>query len=150
EADALPGRYFERFRPYAVSAFYTGTLAARPAGSTSIVEAPWFFYFHDLAYLQRLHRQHVLIGFIDDASGSVRGGEGGSDERGIRLRNALHLGDRARLKEKGVEFVVLHRDPTRELRWPTGVSETAVDVRPWEERYRLWFGAPVFEDAQLI
>jgi hypothetical protein len=60
------------------------------------------------------------------------------------------MGDRASLKERGVAFVVLHRDPTQELRWPTGVTETPIDVRPWEQRYRAWFGAPVFEDAQLI
>jgi hypothetical protein len=149
-ADPLPGRYFERFRPTTISAFYTDTLAARPAGSTTIVEAPWFFYFHDLAYLQRLHRQHVLIGFVDEASGTVRGGEVARDERHLRLRTAVHLGDRARLKERGVEFVVLHRDPTQELRWPTGVTETPVDMRAWETRYREWFGAPVFEDPQLV
>jgi hypothetical protein len=74
----------------------------------------------------------------------------GRDEPHVRLRTALHLGDRTGLHDRHVELVVLHRDPTRELRWPTGVTEAPVDVRAWEARYREWCGAPVFEDPQLI
>ena len=97
QADYVPNRYSERFRPTVVSPFYA-ELATRPAGSVTIVEAPWFYYFHGLAYAQRLHRQHVLIGFIDDHPGIVRNGEVARADPGIRLRRTVHLSDRTTLK----------------------------------------------------
>ena len=30
-----------------------------------------------------------------------------------------------------------------------GVTDVAVDVASWEERYRAWFGAPVYADARI-
>lgn len=149
QADYMPGRYAERFRPDTISPFYD-ELAARPAASVTIVETPWYYYFHPLAYLQRHHRQHVVIGFVDDGPAPVRDGELALGELGLRLRHALHLGDRAALHDRRIDYVILHRDPRRELRWPKGVDEIAVDVGRWEARHREWFGAPVAEDAQVV
>jgi hypothetical protein len=149
QADYVAGRYFARFRPGAVSAFYDG-LAARPPGSVTIVEAPWHYYFHPLAWTQRRHRQHVLLGFIDDGPAPVRDGEVAVGDHGFRLRNALHLADRAALRARRVDYVVLHRDPRAELRWPTGVGEIAVDMAGWEARYREWFGAPLADDGRIV
>ena len=69
-----PERYFERFRPATISPFYE-TLAEEAPGSITIVEAPWHFFWHGLAYLQRIHRQHVVVGFVGEGSGRVRSGE---------------------------------------------------------------------------
>jgi hypothetical protein len=149
QADYVPDRYFERFRPYDVSAFYED-LAARPPGSVTIVEAPWYFYFHPFAYTQRVHRQRVLIGFVDEEARPVRSGEVARNDPVIRLRNAVHLGDRETLKDRRVDFVILHRDLLQEIEWPHGVSERPIDVTSWEDRYRAWFGAPVFTDAHLV
>ena len=95
QADYVPERYFERFRPARIPEFYE-TLARQPAGSLTVVEAPWHFYWHGLAYLQRIHRQHVVIGFVDPGTATVRAGEVPRARDGIRLRNALHVGDAAR------------------------------------------------------
>lgn len=149
QADYTPGRYFERFRPHAISEFYR-ELAARPPASVTIVEAPWYFYFHPFAYTQRVHRQHVLIGFVDDRPAAVRSGEVARDDPTIRLRNAVHLDDRAALKERHVDFVILHRNLLEEIEWPHGVTERPIDVSAQEERCRAWFGAPVFADDALL
>jgi hypothetical protein len=150
QADYRPGRYFERFRPSRLSAFYGDVLAALPAGSVTVVEAPWYYYFHSLAYLQRVHRQHVVIGFASGDSPVPRIGELRPNDPGIQLRNAVDLGDRDGMRARHVGFVVLHRDPRSEIRWPTGVSDAAIDMHAWIERYRTVFGAPVFEDEQLV
>lgn len=149
QADYLAGRYFERFRPHTVSEFYTRTLASLPADSIRIVEAPWYFYFHTLAYTQRIHRQRVLVGFVSRPAEAIRGGEIREDDPGIRLRNAVSLDDVDAIRRRGVRFVVLHRDPTSEVRWPTGVSQDPIDMTGWIDRYRA-LGPPVFEDDQLV
>ncbi len=149
QADYVPGRYFARFRPDTPFGFYED-LAARPPGSVTIVEAPWHYYFHPFPWTQRHHRQHVLIGFVDDGPPPVRDGELSVRERGLRFQRALFLGDRAGLRTRGVDHVVLHRDLRDEIRWPTGVAEAAVDVTAWEARYREWFGDPVADDGRIV
>lgn len=150
QADYVPARgYADRFRPDVLSPFYD-ELARRPRGTVTIVEAPWHYYFHSYAWLQRHHRQHVLIGFVDDGPPPLRNGEIAADDPGIRLRNAVHIGDRDALRDRRVDYVILHRDPRRELRWPTGIEEVAVDVTAWETRYREWFGAPVADDGRIV
>jgi 4-amino-4-deoxy-L-arabinose transferase-like glycosyltransferase len=149
QADYVPGRYADRYRPDPVAAFYE-ELAARPAGTVTVVEAPWYYYFHPYAWLQRRHRQHVLIGFVDDGAPPVRDGEIAADDPGVRLRNAVHLGDRDALRARAVDYVILHRDPLSEMRWPKGVEEVAVDTTAWEARYREWFGRPVADDGRIV
>ncbi len=146
QADYRPERYFERFRPERVSAFYE-QLAREPAGSRTVVEAPWYFYWHGLAWLQRRHHQHVVVGFVDPSRDAVRVGEVPRDRDGIRLRNALHVGDVAALRARGVDYVIFHHDAHAEMRVP--FADAPVDVQPWIEQYRHEVGAPVFEDASI-
>jgi hypothetical protein len=150
QADYVPGRYFDRFRPDPIPAFYTDVLAARPRGTVTIVEAPWHYYFQSLAYLQSVHRQHVVVGFVGERTSAVRDGELSATEPGIRLRRGVRLDDRAGLRARGVDFVILHRDVRTELRWISTVSETPIDMTSWEARYREWFGAPVFSDSRIV
>ncbi len=96
-----------------------------------------------------MHRQRVLIGLVDEREATVRSGEVARTDPTLHLRNAVHLGDRAALKDRGVDFVILHRDLRQEVTWPGGVTDVAVDVASWEERYRAWFGAPVYADARI-
>ena len=146
QADYDPGRYFERFRPAVVPAFY-GQLAQRPAGSVTIVEAPWHFFWHGLAYVQRIHRQHAVVGFVDHGPGTVRGGEVPRDRTGIRLRNALHVGDAAALRARGVDYVVFHRDALAEMRVPFAAAPVSVDE--WITQYRQSYGEPTYEDDAI-
>jgi len=146
QADYRPERYFERFRPERVSAFYE-QLSREAVGSRTVVEAPWYFYWHGLAWLQRLHRQHVVVGFVDPARDAVRVGEVPRDRAGIRLRNALHVGDVAALRGRGVDYVIFHHDVYAEMRVP--FADAPVEVQPWIEQYRRDVGPPIFEDASI-
>ena len=150
QADYAVGRYAERFRPYGTSRFYTDVLANRPRGSTTIVEAPWYYYWHDFAYYQRLHRQHVVIGFVGEDGEPSRIGEVSAADPGMRLRRAVHLAKPDTLRGRGIEFIVLHRDVFTELRWPTGVSDTPVAMNVWIDRYQQWCGPPIFDDRWIV
>lgn len=147
QADYEPGRYFERFRPDRVPAFYE-TLAQRPPGSVTVLEAPWYFYWHDLAWLQRLHRQNVVVGFVDEGRDAARVGEVPRNRTGIRLRNALHVADTDGIRARGVDYVILHRDAFGEMRVP--FEDARVDVSGWIAACRQAFGEPVFEDAAIV
>jgi hypothetical protein len=114
------------------------------------VEAPWHFYFHDFAYLQRIHRQHVVIGFVGDADAPARDGEVGAHDDDIRLRRAVRLDDREGLRARSISYVVLHRDIRTEMRWVTGITETPIDMAHWESLYRCWFGPPIFDDGTIV
>lgn len=149
QADYRPGRYFERFRPEPLSSFYSQLAAARP-GSMTIVEAPWYYYFHSLAYYQRIHHQRVVVGFITATSVAPRVGEVGATDPGIALRNAVDLTNPDQLHRQAVRYVVLHRNPIAETRWPTGVSDQVIDMSSWITRYAQLYGSPVFEDDQLV
>jgi hypothetical protein len=145
QADYEPGRYFERFRPTVVPAFYA-QLGQRPPGSVTIVEAPWHFFWHSFAYVQRIHRQHALVGFVDRGP-TVRDGEVPRDRAGIRLRNALHVGDAAALRARGVDYVIFHRDALAEMRVP--FAATPVPVDGWIAQYRQTYGEPAYEDGTI-
>jgi hypothetical protein len=146
QADYDPARYFERFRPASVSAFYD-ELAARPPGSVTVLEAPWYYYWHGLAWLQRRHRQHVLVGFVDDRTDTARVGEVPRARAGIRLRNALHVADADALRARGVDYVIVHRDAFAEMRVP--FEDARVDVTGALAACRHAFGEPVFEDGAI-
>ena len=146
QADYDPGRYFERFRPASVSAFYE-TLAARPPGSVTVVEAPWYYYWHGLAWLQRRHRQHVVVGFVDERTDVVRVGEVPRGRAGVRLRNALHVSDADALRARGVDYVILHHDAFAEMRVP--FEDGRADVAGALAACLSAFGEPVFEDGAI-
>ena len=150
QADYRPGRYFERFRPERISSFYSAELASAPPGSMTIVEAPWYFYFHSLAYDQRIHRQHVVVGSVTASSAWPRVGEVSATDPYLALRNAVDLANPAALLARGVRYAVLHRDPLTEARWPTGVTDQRIDMSGWIDRYARLFGPPVFEDSQIV
>lgn len=146
QADYEPGRYFDRFRPTVVSDFYTA-LGERSAGELTIVEAPWHFFWHSLAYTQRIHRQHVVVGFVDRDEDAVRGGEVPHARSGVRLRNALHVGDADALRARGVDYVVFHHDAHAEMRVPFPAAP--VEVGAWIEEYRRTYGEPAYEDELI-
>lgn len=147
QADYRPDGYFTRFRPARLPAFYA-ELARAPAGTLTVLEAPWYFFWHDLAYRQRLHHQHVVVGFVDPRSDVARPGEVPRGRTDVRLRNALHVGDPAALRARGVDYVIFHRDAYADMQVPFDAPR--VDVGDWLERYRALYGAPVFEDESIV
>lgn len=139
-------RYFDLFAPRCIPPLYLA-LARLPAGTLGIVEAPWYFYWHSFAFYQRLDRQRVLIGFVDENPDEARVGEVPRNATGIRLRNAVHVADYAELARRGVDLVVLHKDLLAEMKFP--FAAPPVSVARWLPEYRSRFGPPLYEDAHV-
>ena len=133
-------------------AFYR-KLGQEEPGSITIVEAPWYYQWgiNNLPYYQRVHGQHTRIGFIDPSPHPTRLGELPLDRTGLEFRNFVHLADRGGLREGGVRFAILHKDLQEEIkRVPVTEVLEEPDVSSWIEKYRDWFGDPVYEDALIV
>jgi hypothetical protein len=147
QADYAPGGYFERFRPSKISPFYH-ELAQQPRGSLTILEAPWYYYFHPLAYYQAIHGQKVKVGFVAESGPDLRVGEVPSGDPKFAFRNAIHIDDRDRLERESVDYIVLHKNLTREF--PIPFAHDHVDISKSLKKLRGRYGAPVYEDDQLF
>jgi hypothetical protein len=147
QADYRPERYFDQFAPRCIPRFYVALSRLAP-GTLRVVEAPWYYYWHSYAFYQRLHRQKVLIGFVDEDPVAARVGEVPRGATGIRLRNMVHVGDPAGLARRGVDLVVLHPDLFAEMRFP--FSDLPAPVAPWLREYRERYGRPLYEDDHLV
>lgn len=135
-------------KPVGTPSFYD-RLAALPRGALTIVEAPGYVPWANNPYpwYQQVHRQRMLIGFVGSQSGGWRPGELEPARPGFRFRNAVHLADRAGLRERGVRYVILHRRLHEEM--PKGPRREAVNLEAWVGRYRDEYGPPVYEDEWL-
>ncbi|MFP6665285.1 MAG: glycosyltransferase family 39 protein [Deltaproteobacteria bacterium] len=147
QADYTSGGYFERFRPAKISPFYH-ELAEQPRGSLTILEAPWYYYFHPLAYYQAIHGQNVKVGFVAENGLGLRVGEVPLGDSQFAFRNAIHIDDRNGLERERVDYIVLHKDVTHEL--PIPFAHQRVDISKPLEKLRGRYGAPVYEDDQLF
>ena len=139
-------------QPAEMPAFYR-KLGQEEPGSITIVEAPWYYQWgiNNLPYYQRVHGQHTRIGFIDPSPHPTRLGELPLDRTGLEFRNFVHLADRGGLREGGVQFAILHKDLQEEIkRVPVTEVLEEPDVSSWIEKYRDWFGDPVYEDALIV
>jgi hypothetical protein len=143
-----PYSYVPAVRPRRISPFYT-RLGALPAGSLLIVEAPWYYAWHQIPfpYYQQVHRQRMNVGFVAAADQFVRPGELPLVGSGLHFDNAVHVADAAKLKQRGVRYVVFHRSLRAELPSP---PEEVIDVGEWIRRYAVRYGAPVYEDPDIV
>lgn len=140
--------YMERdLTPPKIPAFYRD-LAQQPPGSVTIAVAPVHHEWHRsnaFAY-QRVHRQHVVVGDVSgvvphDAPSFAPG------DRQVRLRNMLPVQQLRRLRKRGVRYVVLHHDVSREI--PGWYGGAATDVSPIARELEARCGAPVARDDVL-
>jgi hypothetical protein len=138
---------YERLKPPEIPAFYS-KLAQRPPESIRIVEAPWFYEWHKNAYpyYQRLHRQRMFVGMVDDLHANPRAGEL-PKRRNLAFENYVDLGDALGLQQRRVTYVVFHKNFALEI--PRGRLEP-MDVTRWVARYRQAYGRPVYEDRHLV
>ena len=135
-----------KHRPSNFPQFYYD-LSRLPAGSRLLLEAPWYYFWHSFPLYQQIHRQRMLIGFVDTSLIRVPPGEIPFGKSGIRFSNSVHVRDHARLMAKGVDFVVFHKQIREEMGIDPRVG--AVDVLRWIEEYRTLYGEPVYEDSFL-
>jgi hypothetical protein len=135
-------------RPPDVSVFYR-QLAERPAASVRIVEVPVHYEWqkNPYPYYQRLHRQPMLAGMVDDVRPTPRVGEIPLARTGLRFRNLVHVADHVGLLRRGITFVVFHKDLEEEV---PGGSFEPLGIPRWIEHYRRVYGAPSHEDRMLV
>lgn len=135
-------------KPAEISEFYH-QLSRFPAGSLRILEAPWYYEWHNLyfPFLQRVHRQQVVVGFVHDEL-PTRHGEYPPDLPGLDFRNFVHLSQEARIEELQIDYLCLHKDLNREI--PNDAPRQPVEVTPWIERLTARYGQPLFEDHHLL
>lgn len=138
--------YYPGTLPLRVSAFYKG-LADRPSESLLLLEAPWYgdwpcnAFPHD----QYLHRQRMMVGFVSEPEEELRFGGFRADDRHLRFRSFVYLGDWQAVFASGADYAVLHKHLGAET--DTGCSP--VEMSRWIARYRDRLGVPAFEDDDL-
>ena len=100
-------------------------LARAPAGSLTVVVAPWRLesHFNPHVWYQAAHRQNVRIGLLTPLCGKRDFGEYPEGERGMRLSNATHVEALLRGQARDADFLVVHlrpwsTPPGRKLPWP--------------------------------
>jgi hypothetical protein len=143
-----------------VSPFY-GQLA-KAAGTRPVVEYPMMIgdHFNPLYYYQRFHHRPVLVGYTTDmklAVGLAPGNIYGStyidqvislidDQSRLKFRNLVSMDDLATMHDRGVEYVILHKQFEAQLPF---VAPPPPDLDRLWQKYRKELGAPIYEDAHI-
>jgi hypothetical protein len=137
--------------PASISAFYQD-LARRPAGSLSLLEAPWYLDWGSNVYpsYQRVHRQWMMVGFVRDENDGSSGPLFNELAPWLAsgFRNFVHVGAHAEIVARGVDYVVFHRNLDTEL--PNPGRRPRPSVTAWIEEYRGRYGAPVYRDSSIV
>ncbi len=139
-----------------ISPFYQ-FLNAQPPGSLRIVEVPWFFRLtlNRNPWLQQFHRQSCSVGISSCISGHTVGkGEFPCTPDQFRFKNILFLDDPETLREKRVDYLIVHRDLVTEVRAGEvkrpGLVRALVSRSPeipeLLKNFRATIGPPCYED----
>ena len=131
-----------------VPAFYR-ELARAPAGSLTVVVAPWRLESHlnPHVWYQAVHRQNVRIGLLTPLCGKRDFGEYPEGERGVHLQNMAHVPAMLRGQAGGADFLVVQlrpwsTPPGQDVPWPD-LSQCLPDI----ERA---LGAPIYRDDEIV
>lgn len=145
--------YDPAFNPYytllptgPVPTFYH-RLATLPAGSVTLVEAPWSIVsYQDPEQLyQAVHRQFVKIGMVAPECGMPPAYGQYPETRGMRLREVRHLSAILRGESRHADFLVMHLHA-----WPVYVPPPEwPDVRTCLPKIEEKLGPAVFADRDM-
>jgi hypothetical protein len=138
-ADNRALRYYDRWQ---VPAFYR-KLGAMPAGSVTIIQAPFDFVapYNPDAFYAQFHHQRELQGLVHDLClAGPYYGEVPRDPR-FRFRSFVFVDDRDAVARSGARFLILQRD----LRNGEPFKEADRCLEALRQRY----GEPVEMDARL-
>lgn len=131
-----------------VPGFYR-TLASHPAASLTIVEAPFHWPGDHIPLYQQIHRQTVLMGLTDNLCGKGKDVHAQKSGHGVQLETIVDLNDIDMLRSRRVNFVIFHKWLQGEVRVPLpGYRDR--DMSGCISKYRLRFGAPIFEDRDIV
>jgi hypothetical protein len=124
------------------SPFYEALARQKSPGQVTLVGGPFHIDDYSLVLPQLVHRQRVLAGF----SGALCDSSSGMEKlvfdtfRRTQLRNIVDLGDEQALRQKSVDYVVLHGD----------AAKRKIELSGCIEHFRHIYGSPVFEGADLV
>jgi hypothetical protein len=145
-----PASYYDSITtPPTLSSFYV-ELGKQPPGTVTLLEAPWYYEWHNnpFPHFQAIHRQRMLIGFVDDPASWQRAGEYPPGLWKMRFRNFVHLSQHSKIVAKGVDYVVMHKNLAAEVQHPE--HRSPVDMSGWIAEYRARYGKPYYEDPQIV
>jgi len=146
--------YDDAFNPYVtatpserVPAFYR-SLATLPPGSRTLIEAPWRLEsdFNPHPWYQRVHRQHIKIGFVGSRCGVRDFGEYPEDPR-MHMRQFVQLDAILRGVTGGADYLVIHIAP-----WKTPPDATVEwpDMTQCLPAIESALGSPVYRDEGMV
>lgn len=131
-----------------VPAFYR-ELARAPAGSLTIVVAPWRLESHldPHVWYQDVHRQNLKIGILTPLCGKRDFGEYPEGTPGMRLSTMTHVEALLRGETRGADFLVVHlhswsTPPGQDVPWP--------DLSQCLPAIERALGAPVYRDDEVV
>jgi len=143
-----------------VSPFYQ-YLGSHP-GHRPIVEYPMMIgdHFNPLYYYQHFHRRPVLVGYVSDlnlsrglAAGNIYGNTYIDQVLSLaprpsmlRFRNFISMDELPAMRNRGVEYVVLHKRFEAQL---PAVALPLPDLDRLQNQYHKTLGAPFYEDAHV-
>jgi hypothetical protein len=131
-----------------VPAFYR-ELGRLPAGSVTLIEAPWRLesHFNALSLYQDVHRQRVKIGLVTPLCGTYDFGEYPPERTGMKMRELVHIASVLHGDAQGADYLVLHprahnvvADPGPE--WP--------DLTGCLPAIEAALGSPAYRDDQIV
>jgi len=125
------------------------TLARKPAGSLTLIEAPWRLEsnFNPLPWYQEIHRQNVKVGLTTPVCGVRTFGEYPASVTGLRLHQFAHLSSILAGKTYDADYLVMHLMP-----WKTPPDATVEwpDVAACLAKIESSLGPPVYRDEQIV
>jgi len=125
-------------------------IAVHPPASLTIVESPFIWQANHLPFYQEIHRQHILMGWTNGLCGA-KGKVAMSISKHIpNLHSIIDLNSFDGLFDKGVNFVVFHKWLQNEITATLDAYRSQQDMSDCIQRYRTRFGAPFFEDEDII
>ena len=125
-------------------------IAIHPPASLTIVESPFIWQANHIPLYQEIHRQRILMGLTNGLCGE-KGKDAISMSKHItNLNSIVDLNSIDELFDEGVNFVVFHKWLQNEIRATVQAYRSQQDMSNCIERYRTRFGAPFFEDKDII
>jgi len=131
---------------YQAEPFYEEIAATHTEGEAVIVEAPWYLesYANPLNRQQEVHRQRVVIGFVNGVCAGPLFGELTAGQAGMRFRNFVYLQELLD-GSRTADYLVLRR---------RGMPEFArvieMDFDQCEQAVRTRFGEPWRETESAL
>lgn len=151
--------YAPNLRPLRLPTFY-GQLAVTAPGRLTLVEAPWFYEWHNnpLPFYQRLHGQRVVAGMLGRLCrqpGALLSPPEGAEH--LEFRNAVNLAVPDSLRYHQLDYLVFHLDIANELprdafsvaHAPNNNIPASITARCLP-RLMAVFGTPVQQDQDLV